>query len=84
MSKTVSTRIPNKVHEKIVECCNRSGCTITEWLSEAINFIFTNSSDFNFGYDEQEDNDTKPEEIKKKRPEEPVPAELHEITVSNV
>ncbi len=54
MTKTVSARIPNKSHEELVERCNKSGCTINEWLNAAVEYLFTHSSDFDFG-DEEED-----------------------------
>ena len=49
MTKTVSARIPNKIHSELIERCNKSGCTINEWINEAIQFTFSGTSDFDFG-----------------------------------
>jgi len=57
MTKTVSARIPNSKHEELVERCNKVGCTINEWLNAAIDYMFTSSSDFDFG-DEEEDEES--------------------------
>ena len=58
MTKTVSARIPNKTHEELVERCNKVGCTINEWLNAAVDYLFTHSSDFDFGDDEELEEDT--------------------------
>jgi len=63
LTKTVSARIPNKAHEELLERCNKVGCTINEWLNAAVEYLFTHSSDFDFG-DEEED--IEPEPIKAK------------------
>lgn len=55
MTKTVSARIPNIKHEELVERCNKVGCTINEWLNAAIDYMFTSSSDFDFGDEEEEE-----------------------------
>ena len=54
MSRTVSARIPNEAHDKLLERCNRSGCTINEWLNASIDYLLTGSSDFDFGDEEEE------------------------------
>jgi hypothetical protein len=63
LSKTVSARIPNKNHQEIFERCNRSGCTINEWLNASIEFTLTGSSDFDFGEIEEDESEieSKPE-----------------------
>ena len=63
MTKTVSARIPNKSHEELLERCNKVGCTINEWLNAAVEYLFTHSSDFDFG-DEEEDIEPEPAQIK--------------------
>ncbi|MDH5568814.1 MAG: hypothetical protein OEX98_03360 [Nitrosopumilus sp.] len=55
MTKIVSARIRNKTHTKLIERCNKSCCTINEWLNELIQFHFTGTSEFDFGDDEFED-----------------------------
>ena len=52
MTKTVSARISNKIHSELIERCNKSGCTINEWINEAIQFTFSGSSNFDFGDEE--------------------------------
>ena len=58
MSKTVSARIPNKNHEELLERCNRSGCTINEWLNECVNYLLTGSTDFDFGDESDEQSES--------------------------
>ena len=53
MTKTVSARIGNKDHQELLQRCNVVGCTVNEWINEAIQYLLTNYSEFNFG-DEQE------------------------------
>jgi len=60
MTKTVSARIPNQSHENILERCNRVGCTINEWLNACIDYLLTNSSDFDFGDNEIDKTEVKP------------------------
>ena len=49
MSKTVSARIPNELHQDLRERCNQLGCTINEFVEHCIEFLMYNSSDFDFG-----------------------------------
>lgn len=77
MSKTVSARLPDSKHDELRERCNQLGCTMTEWLVNAIDFCMQpeGSTDFDFGGDEEEDSeddepsDIEPEPITRKRPE---------------
>ena len=55
MSHTVSARISKETHDRLLERCNRAGCTINEWLCAAIDYLITGSSEFDFG-DEVETN----------------------------
>ncbi len=54
MSKTVSARIPNKVHEELRERCNRLGCTINEFIEHAIEFAMGDTTEFEFDVEEPE------------------------------
>jgi len=36
MSRTVSTRLQNKIYEKLVSKCNKKGVTVNEFLKECI------------------------------------------------
>ena len=56
MSRTVSARISKESHDKLLERCNRAGCTINEWLCAAIDYLITGSSEFDFGDEEEADN----------------------------
>jgi len=55
LSLTVSARISKEMHDELRERCNRSGCTINDWLVAAIEYLFTHSSEFDFGDPEYED-----------------------------
>jgi major membrane immunogen (membrane-anchored lipoprotein) len=52
MSRTVSARIPKETHEKLLERCNKAGCTINEWLCACIDYLLTGHSEFDFGDEE--------------------------------
>ncbi len=54
MTKTVSARVSEKVHEKIVNRCNIQGCTVNEFLNAAIEFAIVGHVDFDFGEFEDE------------------------------
>ena len=54
LSKTVSARIPNKVHEELRERCNRLGCTINEFIEHAIEFAMGDTTEFEFDVEEPE------------------------------
>ena len=58
MSKTVSARIPNKTHQELCEMCNKSGCTINDWLCACIDYIITGSSEFDFGDEKEVETET--------------------------
>ena len=55
MSKTVSSRIENKVHRDLLERCNKIGCSINEFVGESVKMLLYNESDFDFGMEEDED-----------------------------
>lgn len=68
MSLTVSARISKEMHEELRDRCNRAGCTINDWIEAAIDYIFTHSSDFDFGdpdYEEDEEEIPEKKEISK-------------------
>ena len=66
MTKTVSARIDNRVHNDLVERCNQLGCNINEFVSECVKFMLFNESDFQF---EPEDDNSDPEPEKPKETE---------------
>jgi hypothetical protein len=54
MTKTVSARIPEKLHEKIVNRCNELGCSVNEFLNASIELAIIGRADFVFGEPEDE------------------------------
>lgn len=54
MSRTVSARIPKELHEELREQCNKLGCNINDFIAESIKFSLYGSSDFDFGFDDEE------------------------------
>ncbi len=55
MSKTVSARIPKDLHEELRERCNKIGCSINDYVKEAIGFVMTGNSKFDFGDEEDQE-----------------------------
>jgi len=49
MSRTVSARIPTKLHEELRERCNLVGESINDFVKAAIEFALHDSVDFDFG-----------------------------------
>ena len=39
MSRTVSTRLQNDIHQKLTEKCNQKGVTVNEFLKECIHMV---------------------------------------------
>ncbi|GEM_PF-2476883 len=77
MSRTVSARIPKELHEELRERCNSVGCSINDFLEASIEFALYGNSGFDFGDEEDFDDDSEddepseiePEPITRKRPE---------------
>jgi len=59
MSKTVSSRIDNKIHKDLVERCNQLGCNINEFVGESVKFTLYNESNFDFDPDDEIANESK-------------------------
>jgi len=55
MSKTVSSRLPNKKHDELRERCNKLGCTMNEFIENSIYLAMDNVVDFAFDLDESEE-----------------------------
>jgi len=49
MSRTVSARIPNDLHEELRERCNLVGESINDYVKAAIEFALNETTDFDFG-----------------------------------
>ena len=69
MTKTVSARIDNRVHNDLTERCNQLGCNINEFVSECVKFMLFNESDFQFEPEEDEPSEIESDPQKQKRPE---------------
>jgi len=69
MSRTVSARIPTDLHEELRERCNQIGESINDFVKASIEFALHETTDFDFGDEEQE--------------EEPVP-EIKVISIDDV
>ncbi len=54
MTKTVSARVQDKLHKKIINRCNEQGCTVNEFLNAAIELVIIGHADFEFGEPEDE------------------------------
>jgi len=81
MTKTVSARIPNNKHEELVERCNKVGCTINEWLNAAIDYMFTSSSDFDFGDKEEDEEEESNELVDKSNNHAKKPAQVQVVRI---
>ena len=49
MSRTVSARIPNQLHEELRDKCNQLGESINDYVAAAIEFAMYGSTEFDFG-----------------------------------
>ena len=58
MSKTVSARIPNQLHEELRERCNLIGESINDFVKASIEIALHGSTDFDLGneLDEKQSN----------------------------
>ena len=54
MSRTVSARIPKELHDELRETCNKVGCAISDYVEEAIKFAMYGSTEFDFGWEDDE------------------------------
>ncbi len=60
MSRTVSARISKETHDQLRERCNKAGCTMNDWIEASINYFLTGYSDFDFGDDEEKEDENEP------------------------
>jgi len=61
MTKIVSARIDNRVHNNLMERCNQLGCNINEFVGECVKFMLFNESDFKFEPEDDESSEVEPE-----------------------
>jgi hypothetical protein len=55
MTKTVSARINDKVHDEMRDRCNIVGCTVNDFLNGAIELALTGGTEFDFGDRDKEE-----------------------------
>ena len=67
MSRTVSARIPNELHEELRERCKKVGCSINDYLKACIEYLLSGYSEFDFG-DEEEETEERTEKQSKEIP----------------
>jgi len=68
LSRTVSSRIPNDLHEELRERCNLIGESISDFIKACIEMGLHNTCDFDFGdelIDELEEKRNEIKDIKK-------------------
>ncbi len=54
MSRTVSARISNELHDELRERCNKVGCSINDFLEASLEFALNDYSEFDFGHEDDE------------------------------
>ena len=59
-----------------MECCNKVGCNINEFVGESVKFILYNESDFTFDLDEEEYQKNEPKSSSKSEPVKSIPAKI--------
>ena len=72
MSRTVSARIPNDLHEELRERCNLIGESINDFIKASIEIVLYGTCDFSFGDELVEELERKKSELKKNLKVEPV------------
>ncbi|QLH02586.1 hypothetical protein C5F47_02930 [Nitrosopumilus cobalaminigenes] len=60
MSRTVSARIPTKMHDELRERCNLIGESINDFIVACLEIGLHNSSEFNFGDELLNESDNNP------------------------
>jgi len=61
LSKTVSARIPNKLHTELCERCNKVGCSINDFIQGSLELVINDTTDFDFGGEEESEPAKTPE-----------------------
>jgi len=54
LSRTVSARITNEMHDELRERCNKVGCSINDFLEASLEFALNDYSEFDFGNEDDE------------------------------
>lgn len=65
MSRTVSSRIPNNLHEELRERCNLLGDSINDFVKASIEMCLHQSCEFDFGDELADELDRQRSEFKK-------------------
>ena len=61
MTKTVSARITNQTHEKLIERCNLLGCSINEYLNGTIELGLNGTTEQDLGIELDVPNEEEPQ-----------------------
>jgi hypothetical protein len=64
MTRTVSTRISNNLHEQLRDTCNKTGNSISEYLAASLELAMTGHAEFDFGNDDEENDEELQESCK--------------------
>ncbi|MCV0392557.1 MAG: hypothetical protein K5790_04590 [Nitrosopumilus sp.] len=64
MSRTVSARIPNDLHEELRQRCNLIGESINDFVKASIEFALFNTVEFDFGDEVADELDRQREEFR--------------------
>ena len=61
----MSARLENDTHQKLLDRCNKEGCRVNDFVKAAIDFVLHNSTEFDFGDEEDKGPELKTHYIKK-------------------
>jgi len=74
-TKPTSVRFDGELLEELDQRCEKVGCSRNDFIKNSVEFIINDSSDFNFGGDEEE-SEVKVTLIEKEEPK-PIPVIAH-------
>ena len=70
MTRPTTVRIPKEILREVDERCGKTGCTRNDFIKNAIEFTLTGHSEFDFGDEDEEPEETPVEEVKEVRSDE--------------
>ena len=53
MSKRIEVEVPDEIHQKIKNRCEKVGCDVNEYMSASVEYALDGVSFFDFGQDEK-------------------------------
>ncbi|HEX9845005.1 MAG TPA: hypothetical protein VGA92_00915 [Candidatus Nitrosotenuis sp.] len=84
MSKTVSARIPKEMHGKLIEMCNKIGCTVNEYLTGSLELALDGTTEKELGLDMDDESEPETKIDLKKQENKPIPeAKITKISYDN-